>query len=263
MNISAKRIFYLLFFSVLLASCSTPLTELIYLNGIETGKTYEKGPQPEAYRIRPNDQIFVQVISDDPTNVAIFNLTNTQMGSVSAGSSTSSMELITYLVNEEGKIAFPQLGDLQVGGLTVEEVTATVQKGVNNYLEGASVFVKLVNRSITVLGEVIQPGQKPMVKNQLTIFEALGTAGGLNDWGNRKNIKLIRETPAGKIVGEINLLDPGVINSPYYYIVPHDVIFVEPDKKVYGAKTLPWAAPLGVATSLVSIALSIVTLFRL
>jgi len=263
MNISAKRIFYLLFFSVLLASCSTPLTELIYLNGIETGKTYETGPQPEAYRIRPNDQLFVQVISDDPTNVAIFNLTNTQLGSVSAGSSTSSMELITYLVNEEGKIAFPQLGDLQVGGLTVEEVTVVIQKGVNRYLEGASIFVKLVNRSITVMGEVIQPGQKLMVKNQLTIFEALGAAGGLNDWGNRKNIKLVRETPAGKLVGEINLLDPGVINSPYYYIVPHDVIVVEPDKKVYGAKTLPWAAPLGVATSLVSIALSIITLFAL
>jgi polysaccharide export outer membrane protein len=173
------------------------------------------------------------------------------------------MELITYLVNEEGKIAFPQLGDLQVGGLTVEEVTVVIQKGVNRYLEGASIFVKLVNRSITVMGEVIQPGQKLMVKNQLTIFEALGAAGGLNDWGNRKNIKLVRETPAGKLVGEINLLDPGVINSPYYYIVPHDVIVVEPDKKVYGAKTLPWAAPLGVATSLVSIALSIVTLFRL
>lgn len=263
MNYMRKFFKALVFVTVMLmTSCTTPLQELVYMNGIQTGMTYQTGPHPDIYHIRPDDQLFIQVISDDPMDAAIFNITNMQTGSSSV-SSSSSMELITYLVDQEGMITFPQLGKLMVNGLTIDEVTILVQKGVDQYLEGASVFVKLVNRSITILGEVQSPGQKPMVKNQLTIFEAIGTAGGLNDWGNRKNVKLVREMPEGKHVAEINLTDPGIINSPYYYILPHDVLVVEPSRKVYGAKTMPYATPVGIASSVLSIILSIITITSL
>lgn len=254
----------LLFFAVvfIFSSCTTPLQDLVYMNSIKTGTTYESGPRPDDYHIRTDDQLFIQVISDDPSSVVIFNITNTQLGNGSVGSSTNSMELITYLVDVDGKITFPQLGKLNVGGLTVDEVTALVQKGVDQYLKGASVFVKLVNRSITVLGEVVQPGQKPMVKNQLTIFEAIGSAGGVNDWGNRKNIRVIRETPQGKLVAELNLTDPGVINSPYYYVLPHDVILVDPSEKVYGSKTMPWATPISLSVALISTLVLVLNLFK-
>ena len=174
----------LLFFVILFAtSCSTPLQELIYMNGVETGVTYSNGPLPEEYRIRSNDQLFIQVISDDPLNAAFLNLTNTQGSMGSMGSSANSLELITYLVDEDGYISYPQLGNIPVENKTVSEVRDIIQEKVDNYLESASVFVKLVNRNITVLGEVKQPGQKLMVKNQLTIFEALGTAGDISDYG--------------------------------------------------------------------------------
>jgi len=137
------------------------------------------------------------------------------------------MELITYLVDVEGKISYPQLGDIVVADKTVSEVRDIIQSKVDSYLESASVFVKLVNRNITVLGEVKAPGQKLMVKNQLTIFEALGTAGDITDYGNRLSVKLIRELPDGKHVAELNLTDPNIIYSPYYYILPHDIVYVE------------------------------------
>lgn len=263
MNLSKKRLFPLLWLGLILAtSCSTPLKELIYMNEIETGKTYENAPLPEEYRIRPNDQLFIQVISDDPLNAAFLNIINTQGSIGSMGNSMNQMELITYLVDEEGKIVYPKLGEITVEGLTTIEVSNTIQSEVDRYLEGASVFVKLVNRTITILGEVKNPGQKLMVKNQLTIFEALGEANDITDWGNRRNVKLIRELPQGKHVVELNLTDPELINSPYYYILPHDVIYVEHNTKVYGAKNLPYTAPLGITASILSIVLLIVTLFN-
>lgn len=246
-------------FLLIFTSCSTPLQELIYLNEIETGKTYENGPQPDEYKIRPNDQLFIQVISDDPLNAAFLNLTNTQR---TIGGSSSNLELITFLVDQDGNISYPELGEIHVEAKTVQEVQRIIQKGVDQYLESASVFVKLVNRNVTLLGEVQQPGQKLMVKNQLTIFEALGLAGDITDYGNRKNVKLIRELPDGKHIVEMDLTDPETIFSPYYYVLPHDIIYVEHSTKVYGAKNLPYSAPLSITASIVSIGLLILNLFR-
>ncbi len=247
---------------LIFSSCSTPLNELTYLNNIQPGLTYTNGPLPETYRIRPNDQLFIQVISDDPLNAAFLNLTNTQGSMGSFGNSANSLELITYLVDENGNIAYPQLGEIKVGDLTTGEVRDIIQKEVDRYLESASVFVKLVNRNLTILGEVNQPGQKLMVKNQLTIFEALGAAGDVTDYGNRRNVKLIRELPEGKHVAELDLTDPQLIFSPYYYVLPHDVIYVEHSTKVYGAKNLPYSAPLSITASVISIGLLILNLFK-
>ncbi|MBK6282675.1 MAG: polysaccharide biosynthesis/export family protein [Draconibacterium sp.] len=230
--------------------------------GINPGETYANGPVPEEYRIRSNDQLYIQVISDDPLNAAFLNLTNVQTNS-NAGSSAGSLELITYLADNEGNIDYPQLGKIHVGGLMTREVRDIVQKGVDKYLQGASVFVKLVNRQITVLGEVNTPGQKLMVKNQLTIFEALGTAGDLTDWGNRKNVKIIRELPEGKHIGELDLTSPSVISSPYYYILPQDIVYVEHRDKVYGDKNVSYGQRLSLGLSIVSTVLLIANLFFL
>ena len=248
------------FFLLIAVSCSTPLKKVTYLNNIKTNTIYDDGPLPDVYRIRPNDQLFIQVISDDPANAAFLNLTGAQ-GVTSGANSSSGMEIITYLVDETGYIEYPYLGQIGVGGLTLSEVNSIIQEKVDNYLESASVFVKLVNRNFTVLGEVSSPGQILMVKNQLTIFEALGEAGDITDYGNRQNVKLIRQLPKGKEVVELNLTDPEVIYSPYYYVLPHDVIYVEHSTKVYGAKNMPYAAPLSITASIISIGLLILNLF--
>jgi len=246
---------------MVLSSCSTSLRKVTYIRGIKTSTLLDNGPTPEVYRIRPNDQLFIQVISDDPLNAAFLNLNGTQ--ALYGGSTTlNGMEMITYLVDEAGNIEYPYLGQIEVAGLTLFEVNAKIQKQVDKYLESASVFVKLVNRNITVLGEVNSPGQKLMVKNQLTIFEALGTAGDITDYGNYRNVKIIRELPKGKEIAELNLTDPEIIYSPFYYILPHDIVYVEHNTKVYGAKNMPYAAPITIAASLLSVVLLTLNLIK-
>ncbi len=256
-----KSLFMLFTVVLLISACSTPLNKLTYLNGIPTGETLSSGPLPEEYSIRPNDLLFIQVISDNPQNAAFLNIINTERSSGTYGSSINSLELITYLVDSSGEISYPQLGVIKVEGKTVSEIQEIIQQKVDGYLESASVFVKLVNRNITVLGEVNQPGQKLMVKNRLTIFEALGTAGDVSDYGNRQNIKLIRELPEGKHIEELDLTDPNIIFSPYYYVLPHDIIYVEHSTRVYGAKNLAYTAPISITASIISIGLLILNLF--
>lgn len=255
-RITTLVLFILLLFTI---SCSTPLRKVTYLNGIETGITYPESPLPDDYRIRPNDQLYVRVISDNPANAAFVNLQSETSGSLG---STQSMELITYLVDEEGYILYPFIGKLEVGNKTLSEVQSILQQNVNQYLENASVFVKLVNRTLTVLGSVSRPGLVSMSKTRLTVFEALGMAGDVTDYGNRQNVKIIREMPAGKHVAEINLTDPAIIASPYYYVLPRDIIYVESSTKVYGAKNMPYAAPITITASIISIGLLILNLIK-
>lgn len=257
-NWSVFRTTALILTVIMFFACSTPLKEITYMYNVQTDVSFVNDTLPEIYTIRSGDQLFIQVIGDDPLTTAFLNLVPAER----MYSTYQSEELITFIVDEEGKIYYPQIGEIKISGLTVSEVREILQKKVDNYLQNASVFVKLVNRTVTVLGEVRQPGQHRMVKNQLNIFEALGVAGDITDYGNRHNIKLIRETSGGKVVSSIDLTDPQLIASPNYYIMPHDVIYVEPSDKVYGSKTRPYATSTSIIFSIISTALLIFNIFK-
>lgn len=252
-----SHFFWLAFMVITFASCTTPLQEITYLNNIQTGTTYPGGPMPDVYKIRSSDLLYIHVIGDDPASVAFLNL----MPATFSGYS-SEMDLVTFIVDEVGDIVYPKFGRLHVAGKTVDQIREEIQIEVNKFMEDASVFVKLVNRTITVLGEVRSPGQHPMVKNQLSVFEAIGTAGDITDFGNRRAIKLIRETPAGKEVASIDLTDPDLISSPYYYVLPHDILYVEPSTKVYGRKTMPFGTGVGLVFSTISTALLLINYLK-
>jgi polysaccharide export outer membrane protein len=244
---------------LLVSSCSTPLKELIYINGIETNRRIPEAPLPEEYRIRPNDHLYIRVISDEPESAAFLNLIGAQTSMIG---SSYNIELITYLVDEKGDISYPFLGPVKVENKTLIEVQEIMQKEVDKYLENASVFVKLVSRNVTILGEVRQPGLHPMIKSRLTIFETLGMAGDITDYGNRRNVKLIREYPDGREVVSLDLTNPHIVNSPYFYVLPRDIVYVEHRTKVFGAKNMPYSSPFSIAATVISIGLLIVNLFR-
>lgn len=251
-----RLVIFLLFTAT---SCSTPLQEVTYLNSIETGRTWEQAPMPEEYRIRANDHLYIRIIGVDPDNVAFLNLIGSQTSSIGSG---YNLELITYLVDEDGYIHYPFLGKINVNNMTLTEVQETLQEKVDLYLQDASVFVKLVSRTITVLGEVGNPGNISMVKSRMTIFETLGMAGDVTDYGNYENVKIIRELPEGKYIAEVDLTDPGILLSSWYYILPHDIIYVEHRTRIYGAKNMPFTSPLTITASVISIGLLILNLFK-
>lgn len=259
-TLSCRNIRWLFVFLLVVAtSCSTPLREVTYLNGIEAGRTYAHAPIPVEYRIRPNDHLYIRIIGVDPDNVAFLNLIGSQTSSIG---SSYNLELITYLVDENGNIQYPFLGEINVNNMTLSEVQKTLQKKVDLYLLDASVFVKLVSRTITVLGEVGNPGKISMLKSRMTIFETLGMAGDITDYGNYQNVKIIREFPEGKHIAEIDLTNPEILISPYYYNLPDDLVYVEHKTRVYGTKNLQYTAPLAITATVLSLGLLILNLFK-
>ena len=177
------------------------------------------------YRVQANDVLAVRVQSAQPEFNELFNSTDTRTVMVS---DPGALFLSGYSVDAEGGISLPTVGRLTVAGLTVGQVQALVQKRVASFVSGANVLVKLVSFRLTVLGEVRSPGRYFVYNEQANVLEALGLAGDLTEFGNRTNVKLIRQTPKGSAVVLLDLTNPELLRSPYFYLLPNDALYVEP-----------------------------------
>jgi len=244
----------------LLPACTTSVKNLAYLHNPGT-EVYRGGPEPGEYRVKSNDNLYIRVIGEDELMTAFLNITGQGSGmnmGYGGGYGQNYMDFITYIVDEGGTISMPQIGRVEVEGKTIKEIEEMLNPLVHKHVANASVIVRVVNRTVSVLGEVKTPGAFSMMKYRQSIFESIGMAGDLTDFGNRHNVKLVRDTEEGKQIAQLDLSDPNLVTSPYYYVMPGDVIYVEPRSKLYGTKTLPYTGPL---PSIISVIASAIALF--
>lgn len=182
--------------------------------------------EPPDYRLRPNDILSVKVKSS--TEAAISDIFNINPSQNVINMDPGNVYLQGYSIDENGYIKLPILGNMLVKDMTVLQAEELIQKRADEYLNNATIIVKLVSFKVTVLGEVDNPGYNYIYNNQATILEALGLAGDLTENGNRRKVKLIRQVPTGTEVVMLDLTDPKLLRSKYYYLMPNDVVYVEP-----------------------------------
>ena len=218
---SGTIFFFIMIFSI---SC-VPTKQLSYFNDID--ELTEPGINPRTQKIiMPFDKLYIKVLSIDPQTSQIFNSTD-EIRSYGYGSS-----IIGYLVDEAGNINFPFVGNINVGSLTTSQASEKIHKALNDYVSNTSVIVKYVDNQVTVMGEVQRQGVFPFTQDKLNIYEALGLGGGLTRYGDRKNIILIRNEGDKIMHYRLNLSDSKIASRDYYYILPNDVIVVEPLKAI-------------------------------
>lgn len=133
-----------------------------------------------------------------------------------------------FLVDNNGNIQIPMVGDLKVDGLTTSQIRQTITEKLEKYLQSPSVNVRFSNFKITILGDVARPGIYPIPNERVTLLEALGMAGDLTVFGQRKGVKIVREENGKNKIYTIDLTSNQVLNSPYMYLHPNDVIYVDP-----------------------------------
>lgn len=227
-----RIVFYLLAFSFVLSSCVTN-KKYVYLQNEDVNvkdlpkdslvRTY-KLPMYE-YQIQQEDNISVRFESLTPQEYDIFNrslVPQQQNMNLNQGNAI----LIGELVDPAGEISFPVIGKVKVAGLTVYEIQTKLQALANQYLESPVVKVRLINFRLTLLGEVKQEGTVILPNNRVSFIEAIGLAGGLTDFADKRNVKLIRQINGKAEVRYLNLLDESFINSPEYYVYQNDILIV-------------------------------------
>lgn len=210
---------------IIAGSCSNT-KKALYFSGIRDSSLVLT-PPPETY-IQSNDLLSINVSSLNPQASEVFNTSNE-----SAKSSAGSIAYTSgYLVNKDGNIQFPMLGNIKAAGYTKDQLKDILTKQLvkEKYLIDPVVTIRYLNFKVTVLGEVAKPGVMAVPSEKISMLEAIGLAGDLTIYAKRKDILLIREENGQKITRRLNLNDGNILNSPYYYLQSNDIIYVEPGK---------------------------------
>lgn len=116
--------------------------------------------------------------------VSIFEPTGTLFGSGNSTSSTTrsgNQTLPPVIVDQSGNIDIPFAGQVSVGGMTPSQAAAAIRRALAGKVAGPQVVVSIAENTfntVTVLGEVRQPGKAPLSANSNTILDVIGNRGG-------------------------------------------------------------------------------------
>ncbi|HCT72178.1 MAG TPA: hypothetical protein DF409_15690 [Bacteroidales bacterium] len=242
------KLFLALLVSVIIVSC-VPQDNLKYVQDKTTSEIKESYEHLRPIKkIRPFDNLYINVLSLDEQTARIFS---NQNSSITGG---LSIDLLSYTVSERGTIDFPFIGEIMLNNLTLLEAKAKVEAELSQYLSNTAITMKFVNSNITVLGEVRNQGEFPFFKEQINIFQALGYAGGVTDYGDKSKVTLIREYDNLIRFHNLNLTDKKIVENELYYLQPGDVVIVEPIKtKFRSLRTFTYATFLATTTTLITV----------
>lgn len=241
MKFFLKKFFFVLFVLILLESC-TAHKNIPYLTEAELISSEEFARAAENYeaKIMPKDVLSIIVNAPISAAVADFNLplvplnANSVVQTNVTNTTTSTGGLQNYIVDNNGNISFPVLGEIKLGGLTKSEAEAKIFSMIYpQYLtEKPIVNIRFLNYKVAVLGEVARPNVYTSDNEQMTLFDALAMAGDLTIYGDRKNVLRIRESATGELsTKRINLQDKNILLDPdIYYLQQNDKIYVQPNK---------------------------------
>lgn len=250
-----------LLLAMFFASC-VPYKKMLYLKDAqmvtENQSANYVNERNVDYKLQPGDNLYIRFINTiDERSAAALAGDNTSR--TYSTSSDASIYLHSYTLDENGCIELPLTGKIELKNLTVDGAKEKMQTEINKFVNQTTIIVKLSNFNLTVLGEVARPGMYKVYQSQINLFEAVSMAGNMTNFAKKNEVKIIRQTDTGS---EIHIVDMGqadILSSPYFYLKPNDIVYVEPLKiKQWGFTTFPYSTVL----SIVTLAITLFNLLR-
>jgi polysaccharide export outer membrane protein len=249
---------------VVLSSCGNT-RELQYLQGQFDTVKLSQANYPEPL-IQKNDLLSITVYSDDPKASAYFNLpVQTTVANTSGITATGTIDPTPgsyYLVDEAGIIQMPQLGKIVVAGLTKAQLDTLVTTRVRDKLQNPYVIIRMISYKITLIGELTKPGQFTIPNERVSLLEAIALAGDLTPYGRRENVLVIREINGNRTFARLDLRNPEILSSPFFYLQPNDVVYVEMNKTKAAVNDQVVVRNIALATSIISVLAIVISLSR-
>lgn len=219
-----------LLFSVFMLSC-IPHKNTIYLqdSNTQSDSLQNLKAHQKPYKVQINDILNIQVKALDQEIVRVFNPVGDANLKLSGGERAY---YDGFTVDLHGNIRIPILGKMNVLGYTTEEIQNMIEEKLlkDQFKETANIFVtvKLAGLRYTINGEISSPGTTTLYQERVNIFEAIANSGEIPLDGDKKDVLIIRQYPQGQKIHHLDLTSIEVMNSPYYYIQPNDIIYVKP-----------------------------------
>jgi polysaccharide export outer membrane protein len=236
--------FYLVGCLLIFSACVNT-KKAVYFNNLQDTEI-EAGINDLEPLIQRNDLLSISVSSLNPEATKIFNAPNiTEAEGLDL--SGRAMSISGYLVNQDGNIQFPYLGNIKAAGLTKNELKDSIALNLvtRKLLIDPIINIRYLNFRVTVLGEVAKPTVVHVPSEKITLLEAIGLAGDMTIFAKRDNVMVIREEKGKRVIKRLDLSSTALFTSPYYYLKPNDIVIVEPGKaKVAAANPVRQWLPL-------------------
>ncbi len=178
-------------------------------------------------KIADDDILDITVSSRNVENVAAFAQAAELRGD--AGERAFGLQR-GYRVDEQGMINLPFIGPVKASEKTIIELRHEITDKLSAYVPDASVQIRYLNFRVTLLGEVTRPNTYTIPNERLTLLEALGMAGDFTSYAKRDSVLVIRERGGQREFVRLNTQKDSLFASPYFYLKPNDIIYVEPLK---------------------------------
>jgi polysaccharide biosynthesis/export protein len=260
-----KRLIYFFLIVPLLFSYScTTYKNVPYFQDLKRDSTAKEAINNYSpLTVQPGDLLAIHVNSLNHVADQIFNYNlERPSGLVSTGTSAvatgapSENTVFGYLVDNNGNIKLPMIGEVKASGMTTSDLAADLQNKLTGILTNAVVDIRIENFKVSVIGDVKNPGTYSVQNEKITLTEALALAGDLNTTGLRQNVLLVREIDGQRQYINFDLRSKEVFHSPYFYLKNNDIIYVQPNRDRVASSDSALAR-----ISLVLAALSIVAIY--
>jgi polysaccharide biosynthesis/export protein len=198
------------------------------------------------YVIQKNDLLRLDVFSNNGEKIIDPNPELTNSATVNGNNAQANP--FNYLVELNGLVKLPMIGELKVEGLTLRQAEEIAQKEYAKYFKEPFVVINYVNKRVIVLGAL--GGQViPLTNQNVTLVEVLALAKGLNNDAKAQNIKLIRNDH----VYQIDFSTIQGFKDGNMLVEPGDVVYVEPIRR-------PFTEALRDNFTIISVIVSLATL---
>lgn len=252
-----KKLSFIVIVIFLFSSCSTR-KEIVYFQGAEEleGMKSLMEFEPE---FEVNDVLHIKVTSMNEEVAAPFQMQTGGQSRMGGGGQQNNSSLMGYMIDVDGNIQFPVLGQIPVVGKSRSELEAYLTDEIKRYVTDVVVAVRLLNFRVVVLGEAGSQTVVQVENERISVPELLATVGGINYTGKRQNILVIREVNGIKSVGRIDMTTADIFSNPYYYLKQNDIVYVEPTLRQ--VKSAGWITSYQGIFSLVTSAISLYFIF--
>lgn len=239
-----------------MTSCASK-KDFLYLQSTAASTATESVSSYET-TIQPDDVLLLLIASENAEVSAPYNLKAYSILNTTEAGTIGREQMQTYIVDKQGHIDFPLLGMIKVGGLTKAQAIALLKDKLKDHVKDAVINLRILNYKVTVLGEVNKPGAITISSERITLLEALGMAGDLTVYGNRKNLLIVREVDGVKTMNRVDITQSDFLTSPFYYLTQNDVVYVEPNKTRINSSVIGPNVTVGI--SIVSLIITVIVL---
>jgi len=207
--------------------------------------------KPPDYLIKPDDNLYVDIqTTNAEVNLQFSPSRSSVYGTSSNYGDLSSQYLNGYQVNNKGMIRLPIIGEVSVAGKSEADAKLAIQQKAEEYLVKPTIEVKILTYKISVLGEVRMPGVYHNYNKNITILEAISMANGITDFASVRKVLVVRPSEKGNKSFRLDLTKKEMLTSEAYYLLPNDIVYIEPDKyKNFNLNATAYAMALSAITT--------------